>query len=138
MKQAPNQWDEKFDLVISHGFKVNESDKCIYYKLENDICTIICLYVDDLLIFGSNTHAVNYVKTMLSANFDIKDLGEAKVILGINITRSEKGISLDQSHYIEKILKKYNYFDYKPACTPYDPSLKLFKNTNDSVRHHQC
>ena len=78
--------------------------------------------MDDLLIFGSNIHVVNNVKSMLCANFDIKDLGEASVILGIKITRSKHGISLDQSHYIEKILKKYNYFDCKPACTPNDPS----------------
>lgn len=38
------------------------------------------------------------------------------------------------SHYMEKILKKYNYFDYSPASTPYDPSVKLFKNTSESVR----
>ena len=135
LKQAPKQWHEKFDsLVISNGFKINESDKCIYYKFENDICTIICLYVDDLLIFGSNTHVVDSVKNLLNTNFNMKDLGEASVILGIKITRSENGISLDQSHYIEKILRKYNYFDCKPACTPSDPSVKLFKNTSDSVR----
>jgi hypothetical protein len=64
----------------------------------------------------------------------MKDLGEASVILGIKITRSKDGITLDQSHYVEKILKKYNYFDCKPACTPYDSSVKLFKNTGESVR----
>ena len=77
---------------------------------------------------------MNDVKYMLCANFDIKDLGEASVILGIKITRTENGISLDQSHYIEKNLKKYNYFDCKPARTSYDPSVKLFKNTGESVR----
>lgn len=65
----------------------------------------------------------------------MKNLREASVILGIKITRSEKGISLDQSYYVEMILKKYNYFDCKTACTPYNPSAKLFKNTGDSVRH---
>ncbi|RZB51814.1 Retrovirus-related Pol polyprotein from transposon TNT 1-94 [Glycine soja] len=64
----------------------------------------------------------------------MKDLGEASVILGIKITRSKEGISLDQSHYIEKILKKYDYFDCKPASTPYDPSVKLFKNTGEGIR----
>ena len=39
-----------------------------------------------------------------------------------------------QSHYVEKILKKYNYSDSKPMSTPYDPSVKLFKNTSESVR----
>lgn len=47
------------------------------------------------------------------------------MILGIKITRTECGISLDQSHYIEKILKIFNYFDCKPACAPYDPSVKF-------------
>ena len=61
---------------------------------------------------------MNNVKSWLCANFDMNDLGEAKVIiLGIKITRFEKGISLDQSHYIEKFLKKYNYFNSEPACT---------------------
>ncbi|KAL0533786.1 hypothetical protein IC582_028057 [Cucumis melo] len=138
LKQAPKQCHEKFDnLLMSKGFKVNESDKCIYYKIEGRLCIIICLYVDDMLIFGSNLHVINDVKSMLNVNFDMKDLGEADVILGIKITRFENGISLDQSHYIEKILKKYNYFDSKPACTPYDSSVKLFKNTGDNVNQSE-
>ena len=75
MKQALKQWHEKFDkLVTSNGFRINESDKCIYYKSENNACTIICLYVDDILIFGYNIHVVSNVKSMLCANFDMKDL----------------------------------------------------------------
>ncbi|GAU39727.1 hypothetical protein TSUD_144940 [Trifolium subterraneum] len=88
----------------------------------------------ELLVFGSNIYAVNAVKSLLSNNFEIKDLGEANVILGIKITRSEMGISIDQSHYVEKILKKYGYFDCKPVGTPYDAIVKLFKNTGESVR----
>ncbi|KAL4032484.1 hypothetical protein IC575_005562 [Cucumis melo] len=107
---------------MSKGFKVNESDKCIYSKTKGRLCIIICLYVDDMLIFGSNLHVII-----------MNDLDEADIILGIKITRTENGIFLDQSHYIEKIIKKYNYFDSKPTCTPYDPSVKLFKNTGDSA-----
>lgn len=69
---------------------MNENDKCIYCNYENNICTIICLYVDDLLIFGSNIHAINNVKSLLCNNFDMKDLEEAGVILGIKITISKK------------------------------------------------
>ncbi|KAL0550085.1 hypothetical protein IC582_014583 [Cucumis melo] len=102
-------------------------------KVTNVSTIRLKVYVDDMLIFGSNLHVINDVKSMLNATVDMKDLGEADVILGIKITRTEKRIFLDQSHYIEKILKKYNYFDNKPACTPYDSSVKLFKNTGDSV-----
>lgn len=101
------------------------------------MCVIVCLYVDDLLIFGSNLSVVNETKGMLSSNFDMKDLGEASAILGIKITRTSSGICLDQSHYIEKILRKYEYFDCKPACTPFDPNVKLFKNTGESVRQSE-
>ena len=121
---------------MSKGFKINESEKCIYYKTEDRLCTIICLYLDDILIFGSNLHVINAEKSMLSANFDMKNLGEANVILHIKITRTENGIFLNQSHYIEKILK-YTYFESKPTCTPYKSSGKLFKNTNDSVNQSE-
>ena len=77
---------------------------------------------------------MNYVKSLFINNIDKKNLDQVEVILGFKITRSEKGISLNQSHYIEKILRKYNYFDCKPASTPYDPSIKLFKNDGDGVR----
>ena len=134
LKQAPKQWHDKFDsLIISHGFRINESDKCVYYKFIDNICTIICLYVDNLLIFESHIDVVNKVKNLLRQNFDMKNLGEADLILGTKITRTSDGVALDQSHYIEKLLRKYNYFDCKPVCSPYDPSVKLFKNTGEAL-----
>ena len=64
-----------------------------------------------MLIFGSNLYIINDVKSMLCTNFDMKDGGKANVVLDIKITQPEIGISLDQSSYIEKIRKKYNYFN---------------------------
>ena len=63
----------------------------------------------------------------------MKDLGEANVILGIKISGTSNGIFVDQSHYIEKILKKYNYYDCKPAGIPFDFNVHLFptKDEND-------
>jgi hypothetical protein len=54
-KQAPKQWHEKFDNTLtSTGFIVNEADKCVYYGHGGGESFILCLYVDDILIFGSN------------------------------------------------------------------------------------
>jgi hypothetical protein len=56
-------------------------------KVTNNICTIICLYEDDLLIFGLKIHVMNYVKSLFINNIDKKDLDKGEVILGFKITR---------------------------------------------------
>ena len=81
-------------MLISNGFCINDVDKCIYRKVENNSCTIICLYFDDLLIFGTNLQVVIKTKSFLRSKFDIKDLGEAEVILGIKITVTLNGLNL--------------------------------------------
>ena len=53
---------------------------------------ILCLYVDDILIFGINIDVINEVKFFLSKSFDMKDLGEADVILNIKLIKVENGI----------------------------------------------
>ena len=108
LKQAPKQWHEKFDSVmIKDGFTINECDKCVYTKTVGDACIIVCLYVDDMLILGTNIEIIKSTKRMLSNSFDMKDLGVADVILGIKITRTPDGISLSQSHYVDKMIERF-------------------------------
>ena len=104
LKQAPKQWYEKFDSsLVQNGFVVNLSDSCVYSKFIGSNCVLICLYVDDMLIFGTNLHVVKETKKLLSSLFEIKDMGEADVILGVKIRKTNTGFSLCQSHYIEKV-----------------------------------
>ena len=134
LKQAPKQWHEKFDhTLLTHGFKINESDKCVYIKSNDKTCVIVCLYVDDMLIMGSNKDVINKTKKMLNSSFDMKDLGQADVILGIQIKRNSEGYVLTQSHYAEKILRRFGQFDCKPAATPFDAGCKLEKNKGDAI-----
>jgi hypothetical protein len=134
LKQAPKQWHEKFDkAVVANGFKIHNSDKCVYSKFHKNQGVIICLYVDDMLIFGTNFESIENTKNFLSSSFDMKDLGIADVILGIRIVRNENGLVLNQSHYIEKVLKRFNQFDCEPVCTPFDASMKLYPNIGRAV-----
>jgi len=88
LKQTPKQWYEKFDqTLVSDGYVVNSSDTCVYFKLIGLECVIICLYVDDMLIFGTNVIVMNETKLFLSFHFDMKDLGEAGVILGVKMRK---------------------------------------------------
>nr|GEU32248.1 zinc finger, CCHC-type [Tanacetum cinerariifolium] len=117
LKQAPKQWHQKFEeVVLSSGFHLNQSDKCVYSKFDDSgKGVIICLYVDDMIIFGTDQNQVDKTKKFLSSRFSMKDMEEADVILGIKIKRENKGIVITQSHYIEKILKKFNREDCSPV-----------------------
>lgn len=88
LKQAPKLWHEKFDnLMLSNGFNNN---KCVYVKTY----VIVCLYIDDMLIFGSNTNIIKATKQMLTNKFDMKNIGVADVILGMKISKTYDGLIL--------------------------------------------
>ncbi|CAM8930985.1 unnamed protein product [Rhodiola kirilowii] len=63
----------------------------------------------------------------------MKDMGEADVILGIGIQRENKSLALSQSHYVEKVLKKFNCLNCSPVSTPMDPNVKLLPDTGEAV-----
>ena len=134
LKQAPKQWHEKFDRTLtSVGFVVNEADKCVYCRYGQGEGVILCLYVDDILIFGTSLDVIKGVKEFLSNNFEIKDLGEADVILNIKLLREGNGgVTLSQSHYVKNILSHFGFSDCQPAPTPYDPSVLLRKKSENS------
>ena len=101
----------------------------------------MCLYVDDILIFGSSLKVIEEVKEFLSKNFEMKDLGEADVILNIKLQREgDGGVTLLQTHYVEKVLSHFGFSDCALAPTPYDPSVLLRKNrriARDQLRYSQ-
>ena len=114
--------------IISFGFIVNEFDKCVYYKVRGDECIALCLNVDDILLFGNTLGIVIETKLFLISKFEMKDMGEAKVILRLTLNKSISGIVISQSHYVEKVLKKFGYQNCKSVYTLYDLSKIYNKN----------
>ena len=76
-----------------------------------------------MLIFGINIELNKDIKLFLSSHFEMKDIGEADIILGVKIRKNKNGLSLSQSHYVENL----------PVKTPYDASKHLKKNKRESV-----
>nr|GEX86878.1 zinc finger, CCHC-type [Tanacetum cinerariifolium] len=108
LKQVPKQWHQKFDeVVLSSGFLLNQSDKYVYRKFDRSgKGVIVCLYVDDMLIFMTDQNQVDKTKKFLSSRFSMKDMGEADVILGIKIKQKLKpntGKPVDQLEYSRAI-----------------------------------
>ena len=119
--------------MLSHGFKINECDKCVYVKDDEHGYVIVCLYVDDMLIVGNDDKMITSTKNMLNSRFDMKDMGLADVILGIKIKRTSDGLVLSQSHYVDNILGKYDKDKSGIARTPVDVTLHFSKNKGESV-----
>ena len=114
-------------FILSYGFRHNSADKCIYSKFTNDYGVVICLYVDDLLIFVSET------KEYLNSKFKMKVLNEVDTILGIKVKKQSSGYALCQSHYKEKLLLKFKHLQIKEANTLYDPRETQLNNSGRSV-----
>ena len=70
--------------MMTNGFKINECDKCVYVKSNEHDHVIVRLYVDDMLIIGSNMNIIKKTKQMLANKFEMKDMGVADVILDQN------------------------------------------------------
>jgi hypothetical protein len=111
LKQASRQWHIKFDEVImSFSFSENKVDNCIDVKFKGKDFTILVLYVDDILLASSDKNMLYETKISLSSNFDMKDLGNASYVLGIEIHRDRTKcvLGLSQKSYIDRVLKRYN------------------------------
>ena len=91
LKQSPRQWYKQFDsYMIQIGYSHCEYDCCVYVKcLDDDSFIFLLLYVDDMLIAAKNQYDVMELKALLGKEFDMKDLSDAKKILGMEIHKDK-------------------------------------------------
>ena len=111
LKQTSRQSYLKFDEVVTtKGFKEDIIDQCIYMKVSGSNYIFLVLYVDDILIAANDTNLLVETKQLLFSHFDMKDLGEASYVLGIQILSDRPSgiMRLSQHTYIERILKRFN------------------------------
>ena len=92
--------------------------------IDNDY-VIICLYVDDMLIIGTNLNIVESTKLSLSTTYDMKNRGEVNKILGVKVIRNENGIMLSQENYVERLFKRFEWLEVTYVATPYDTNSKF-------------
>ena len=104
LKQFPRKWYKRFDkFMIGCAYTRSLYDSCIYFrKLPSGEYIYLLLDVDDILIVSINRSSIDKLKVQLSSEFEMKDLGEAKKILGVEIERDRvKGkVSLTQKAYL--------------------------------------
>ena len=114
--------------MTTHDFKRRNYDSCVYFKKSDDGSFVyLLLYVDDMLIVAKNKEEIRKVKVQLSKEFEMKELGATKKILGMEILRDRKvgKLYLSRKGYIEKILHRFNMQNVKPVSTSLVAHFKL-------------
>ncbi|KAL5757095.1 hypothetical protein ACOSQ2_021841 [Xanthoceras sorbifolium] len=129
LKQSPRQWYKRFDsFMIGHGYSRSQYDSCVYFrKLKDGSFVYLLLYVDDMLIAAKDIFELNKLKSELSGEFEMKDLGAAKKILGMEIRRDKAAgkLYLTQKSFVEKVLERFGMKNAKPVSTPLAAHFKL-------------
>ena len=120
VKHASRQWYLKFSqFLIQFGFKQSKSDYSLFTKGFGSSFVALLVYVDDIIIPSPSLHIVNSLKIFLHSKFNLKDLGDLKYFLGLEIARSNKGIVLSQRNYTLQLLEDTSFMGCKPSSCSY-------------------
>lgn len=129
LKQAPWAWYSRIDQhLMQLGFKKSLNEATLYVKGDEINFIVVSLYVDDLLVTGSNLELVNEFKKDMQQIFEMTDLGEMAYFLGMEVQQKEKEVFICQTKYAKEILKKFRMDECKIANTPMGKNVKLNKD----------
>ncbi|XP_058732675.1 uncharacterized mitochondrial protein AtMg00810-like [Vicia villosa] len=126
LKHASRQWNHKLTSSLTTlGFLQSKSDYSLFTKYTPTCFTVILVYIDDLIVAGTNLSDISHIKHTLDKQFSIKDMGVLKYFLGFEIAHSSQGITLCQRKYCLDLLQDTGLLASKPASTPIEPGLNL-------------
>ncbi|XP_070054574.1 uncharacterized mitochondrial protein AtMg00810-like [Nicotiana tomentosiformis] len=120
-------------VLLEAGYCQSPHDHSLFTKKQEGNIVIILIYVDDILITGSCKDLIDEAKQTLYNNFKVKDLGELKYFLGIEVLRSQKGILLNQKKYALELVLNVGLSGAKPVSTPLEANTKLTTTEYDSL-----
>lgn len=119
LKQAGRIWHEELTGALSKiGFIRSNGDSCLMIWESQIHIVVIAIYVDDLLLAGNSKQKLLEVIKDLEELYQVKNLGEAKFLLGIHVEVTKNLVKLSQKSYIERIIKAYGMADSRPIYSP--------------------
>ncbi|XP_026381076.1 uncharacterized protein LOC113275735 [Papaver somniferum] len=126
MKLPPGLGSEGHSKVLlAEGFQKSLCDNSLFTYHKGNTSIFVLIYVDDIIITGTDNIFITSLKSRLASYFSIKDLGKLQYFLGIDVSRSSKGIFLCQRKYILDILKDSGLTGSRTSSFPMDAHLKL-------------
>lgn len=124
LQVSPKKWNERFHKVMEElKMTPDGAEPCLYIWREKEEFVTLTIYVDDILITGTNSEMIDRIKHTLQNNFDVKVMGEPQKFLGIEILRNKKNqtLKIGLPQYIKAVVEKYSIGKKKIAPTPMVP-----------------
>ncbi|CAL9010667.1 unnamed protein product, partial [Prunus brigantina] len=126
LKQSPMAWFGRFTKSMKNfGYTQSNSDHTLFLKCDEGKLTALIVYVDDIIVTENDTEEQLKLQNYLSQEFEMKDLGDLKYFLIIEVARSKTSIFLSQRKYVIDLLTKTGMLGCKPADTPIEMNHKL-------------
>lgn len=133
LRQAPRAWYAKLNQCLEKlGFAKCPYEHAVYTKREKTEVLIVGVYVDDLLVTGTNISLIKQFKAEMSKVFDMSDLGKLSHYLGIEVNQTGDFIELKQASYAKKVLERIGMADCKSTKYPMEPTLQLHKDDDET------
>ena len=130
--------EQRFNnFVRAQGYTRSEYDQCVYFKVNSEgVYVYFLLYVDDIRISSVDKVQVDRLKKVLNSEFEMKDLGDAKKILGMEIQRNRETSELcvSQEGNLWKVLSNFDMDQAKEVSTPMGAHFKLRSGTDEGLR----
>ncbi|KAJ0828650.1 putative RNA-directed DNA polymerase [Helianthus annuus] len=129
LRQAPRAWNAKLDEVLKDlGFNRCVHEQAVYKVHDPNFILIVGVYVDDLIVTGSNEVKILEFKKRMKTIFDMTDMGKLSYYLGIEVEQTKMGILLKQESYAKKILEVAGMATCNPTKFPMTPKKKVTKD----------
>ncbi|KAL3523634.1 hypothetical protein ACH5RR_016468 [Cinchona calisaya] len=132
LKQAPRVWFEKFrSTLLGFSFTQSQYDSSLFLQRTSKGLVILLVYVDDIVITGSDKDGISQIQTLLHSSFHMKDLGQLTYFLGLEVHHRPQGIFLNQQKYIQDLVDVAGLTNTTSVDTPMEINVKYRRDEGE-------
>lgn len=126
LKQAGRCWNELLtEVLIKIGLKQSKEDPCLFFVIKENQFLLCGIHIDDMVVVSSDERFERSYMKKIEQHIGIKNIGEAKTVLGMQLDQEDGKIFVHQKNYIEKLIEMYGMKDCNTVKSPIDMNIKM-------------
>jgi Reverse transcriptase (RNA-dependent DNA polymerase) len=134
LKQSPRDWFDRFrKTMVDMVYQQINADHTVFYRQHGGHTIILAVYVDDMFVTGNDEKEIAQLNVRLDKEFEVKDLGQLKYFLGIEVVCGAEEIVLSQRKYVLDLPKETCMLGCKPAVTLIEQKTRLGAEAGEPV-----